>query len=150
MEADKIKDIFAFGAVREENGISWDGEEYDSFVDDISGEQEGTDEFVVQELSGFTGILVCGIRADKMEVSGSKSLVSASRPELGLAIEHALAEHQPKPNSSTLGPPASTQVNPDLPPIGTTDTTTGSFANFAKAPPQPSKTMRPRRQPHNL
>ena len=64
------------------------------FVDDVSGEKDGEADVIAEELGSFTWKVVQLIRADGMDVSASKSLVSASNPTLGKAIEHELQVEQ--------------------------------------------------------
>ena len=52
------------------------------FVDDLSGEQDGVEDVIVSELGGFTEHVIRRIHADGMEVSDTKSLVSASNGRL--------------------------------------------------------------------
>ena len=56
------------------------------FVDDLSGEQDGVDDVIISELGGFTEHVIKRIHADGMEVSATKSLVSASNGRLAEAL----------------------------------------------------------------
>ena len=55
------------------------------FVNDLSEELDGGDDAIFDHLGGFTQLVVARITADGMEVSASKSLVSASHLGLGTA-----------------------------------------------------------------
>ena len=44
------------------------------FVDDLSAEADGGDEYIILHLCGFTRLAVAGIQADGMEISLTKSL----------------------------------------------------------------------------
>ena len=60
------------------------------FVDDLSSEQDGDDDVSVEELGGFTNLVINRIQDDGMEVSGTKSVASASQPSLGEALRAKL------------------------------------------------------------
>jgi hypothetical protein len=62
------------------------------FVDDLSGEQTGDHDLINKELGGFTKHVVIRIHQDCMEVSGTKSMVSASHPTLGEALQSTLQQ----------------------------------------------------------
>ena len=62
------------------------------FVDDLSSEQAGDHDFIEGELGGFTRHVVIRIHEDCMEVSGTKSMVSASHPSLGEALQSQLQQ----------------------------------------------------------
>ena len=61
------------------------------FVDDTSMDVVGPESFVVKQLVGFTKMVCCRIQSDGMEISPTKCGCSASSPQLGKAIEMALA-----------------------------------------------------------
>ena len=65
------------------------------FVDDLSAELDGTDDDddIVYHLSGFTEIVATRIAADGMEVSGTKSVISASHGQLGEVLMARLGRH---------------------------------------------------------
>ena len=73
------------------------------FVDDVSGEKDGEADDIAEELGSFTWKVVQLIRADDMDVSATKSLVSASNPSLGKAIEHKLQVKQAVYEQSVTG-----------------------------------------------
>ena len=56
------------------------------FVDDLSSEHDGTNGTIVSELGGFNDLVALRIQEDGMEVSQSKSVVSASSPALGAEV----------------------------------------------------------------
>ena len=56
------------------------------FGDDLSGEQDGVEDVIISELGGFTEHVIRRIHADGMEVSDTKSLVSASNGRLAEAL----------------------------------------------------------------
>ena len=62
------------------------------FVDDLSSEQNGGHDFIKKELGGFTRHVVIRIHEDCMEVSGTKSMVSASHPSLAEALQSQLQQ----------------------------------------------------------
>ena len=53
------------------------------FVDDLAAESAGPDKWIKTELGGFIEIIVDGFKANHFELSGTKSLVTASTDELG-------------------------------------------------------------------
>ena len=86
------------------------------FVDDVSSEKAGDADDIAEELGSFTWLLVQPIRADDMEVSATKSLVSASNPSLGKAIEYKLQVEQANYEQSLAGSTRSTPTDsPSLP-----------------------------------
>ena len=56
------------------------------FVDDLAAESAGPDGWIKAELGGFITIIVAGFRANRFELSGTKSLVTAATDELGEAM----------------------------------------------------------------
>ena len=56
------------------------------FVDDLAAESAGPDEWIKAELGGFIIVIVEGFKANLFELSGTKSLVTASTDELGKAL----------------------------------------------------------------
>ena len=66
------------------------------FVDDLSVEVDGDDDFIVTHCGGFTKIVVERIKADGMEVSETKSVVSASHSTLGSKLADKLAVYNIK------------------------------------------------------
>ena len=60
------------------------------FVDDLSAELAGEKDTIVSELGGFTELVIQRIHEDGMEVSTTKSIVSASTPSLGDAMQNKL------------------------------------------------------------
>ena len=63
------------------------------FVDDLSEELAGEEDTIVGELGGFTDLVIHRIQEDGMEVSTTKSVISASHPTLGTAMVDRL-EHR--------------------------------------------------------
>ena len=63
------------------------------FVDDLSSEHDGEGDHIASELGGFNDLVAIRIREDGMEVSQSKSVVSASTPALGAAVMDRLKPH---------------------------------------------------------
>ena len=57
------------------------------FVDDLAAESAGPDSWIKAELGGFITIIVEGFKANRFELSGAKSLVTASTDELGKMME---------------------------------------------------------------
>ena len=57
------------------------------FVYDLAAESAGPDHWTKQELGGFITIIVDGFRANQFELSGTKSLVTASTADLGEMME---------------------------------------------------------------
>ena len=53
------------------------------FVDDLAAESAGPDKWINTELGGFIEIIVDGFKANRFELSGTKTLVTASTDELG-------------------------------------------------------------------
>ena len=53
------------------------------FVDDLAAESAGPDKWIKTELGGFIEIIVDGFKANRFELSGTKSLVTASTDGLG-------------------------------------------------------------------
>ena len=64
------------------------------FVDDLSAEAAGEEDTIVNELGGFTKLVILRIEADGMEVSTTKSITSASSPSLGEAMKTKLQSHK--------------------------------------------------------
>ena len=62
------------------------------FVDDLSNERSGDRPTIAHELGGFTNIVIARIKADGMEVSTTKSLISASTPTLGEEVKAKLTD----------------------------------------------------------
>ena len=87
-------------------------------VDDVSSEKAGEADDIAEELGSFTWMLVQLIRADDMEVSATKSLVSASNPSLGKAIEYKLQVEQANYDQSFAGSTRSTPNDSPSPPPG--------------------------------
>ena len=56
------------------------------FVDDLAAESAGPDGWIKAELGCFITIIVEGFRANRFELSGTKSLVTAATDELGEAM----------------------------------------------------------------
>ena len=56
------------------------------FVDDLAAESAGLDRWIKSELGGFIIIIVQGFRENLFELSGTKSLLTASTDELGMAM----------------------------------------------------------------
>ena len=52
------------------------------FVDDLAAESAGPNMWIKTELGGFIKVIVDGFRANLFELSGTKSLVTASTDEL--------------------------------------------------------------------
>ena len=88
------------------------------FVDDVSSEKDGEVDDITEELGSFTWRAVQLIRGDDMEVSATKSLVSASNPSLGKAIEYKLQVEQAKYDQSLTGTTRSTPNDSPSPPQG--------------------------------
>lgn len=82
------------------------------FIDDLSSEElDGEDDVILDNLGGFAQLVVRRIHADGMEVSATKSLVSASHPGLGHALEDRLGPRTPSPVKVALS--GSTAPRPD-------------------------------------
>ena len=65
------------------------------FVDDLSAENASTSEVgIVQQIGGFTDHVIKRIHADGMEVSQTKSVISASSPKLTDALVQNLSRHK--------------------------------------------------------
>ena len=62
------------------------------FVDDLAASSAGPDKWIKRELGGFIIVVVKGFLENCFELSGTKSLVTASTEELGLAMEELWRE----------------------------------------------------------
>ena len=61
-------------------------------MDDLAAEAAGLDEWIEEELWGFIVIIAEAFRACQFELSGTKSLVTASTDALGKKMEALWAE----------------------------------------------------------
>ena len=62
------------------------------FVDDLAAESMGPDGWIKSELGGFITVVVEGFKENCFELSGTKSLVTASSDELGMMMEELWKE----------------------------------------------------------
>jgi hypothetical protein len=60
------------------------------FVDDLSGERDGSHKIIVKELGGFIEKVAKRVHDDDMELSQTKSVVTASNPQLGAEMVERL------------------------------------------------------------
>ena len=67
------------------------------YVDDVSAEAAGPDDWVADHLVGFIRSVCEGVREAGMEISTSKSVCTASSPSLTHRSAEGLKEHSIKP-----------------------------------------------------